>query len=67
MVAWTESLRLGIEPIEVRGEGVGLWVEPPVVEVTLETLLIGLTALYAELAVVCMTLGNSDGPESVAL
>lgn len=67
MVAWTESIRSGIEPVEVRGEGMGLWVEPTVVEVTLGTLLRGLTALYVELAVVCMTLGNSDGPESVAL
>lgn len=46
MVVWIESVALGIEPVEVRGEGMGLWVEPIVVEVRLGTLLIGLTALY---------------------
>lgn len=65
MVAWIESVALGMAPVEVREEG--LWVEPIVVEVRLGTLLIGLTALYAELVVVCVMLGNSEEPESVAL
>lgn len=67
MVVWIETVALGIEPVEVRGEGMGLWVEPIVVEVRLGTLLIGLTALYVELVVACMMLVNSEESESVAL
>jgi hypothetical protein len=58
---------LGTEPVEVRGEGVVVWAEPIVVEVRLGTLLTRLTALYAELVVVCVMLGNSEGAESVVL
>lgn len=67
MVVWIESVALGIEPVVVRGEGMGLWVEPTVVEIRPGTLLIGLTALYVELATVCVMLDNSEEPESVAL
>lgn len=66
-VAWIESAALGMEPVEVRGEGMGLWVEPIGVEVRRGTLLIGLTALYAEVVVVCAVLGNSEEPASEAL
>lgn len=45
VVAWTGSVALGIEPVVVRVEGTGLWIESIVVEVRLGTLLIGLIAL----------------------
>lgn len=60
-------MALGTEPVEVRGEGVGLWVDPIKVDVRCGTLLTGLTALYADVEVVCAALGNSEEPETEAL
>lgn len=44
-MAWIGSVALGTEPVGVRVEGMGLWVESVAVEVRLGTQLPGLTAL----------------------
>lgn len=67
MVAWTGPVALGIEPVDERVEGVGLWAGPIAVVVRLGTLLRGLPALQVGSVVVCVRLGNSEEPESVAL